>query len=71
MKTYLVEISAVGWKQIEVCAESADAADMMAHEIFDLAVGGCPEWVGLRYDQETKMIWEDQSFNIRDWKEIM
>ena len=71
MKTYLVEINAVVWKQIEVRAESVEAADTLAHELFDLATDGCPEWISLRYDQETKMIWEDDSPNIRNWKEVM
>ena len=71
MKSYLVEINAVAWKQIEVRAESVEAADKLGHELFDLAVDGCPEWVALRYDQETQMIWEDDSPKIRNWKEIM
>ena len=48
MKTYVVEINAVVWKQIE-------AADTMAHELFNLAADGCPE----RYDQQTSQIWLD------------
>ena len=67
MKTYLVEINAVVWKQIEVRAESVEAADKLAHELFDLAADGCPE----RYDQQTSQIWEDDSPNIRNWKEVM
>jgi len=58
MKTYLVEINAVVWKQIEVRAESVEAAETQAHELFDLSVGelhGCPE----RYDQQTSQIWLD------------
>ena len=71
MKTYLVEINAVVWKQIEVRAESVEAADKLAHELFDLATDACPEWISLRYDQETQMIWEDDSSSIRNWKEVM
>jgi len=67
MKSYLVEINAVVWKQIEVRAESVEAADTLAHEIFDLAADGYPE----RYDQQTSQIWEDDSPNIRNWKEVM
>ena len=67
MKTYLVEINAVIWKQIEVRAESVEAAETQAHELFDLSVDGCPE----RYDQQTSQIWEDDSPNIRNWKEVM
>lgn len=67
MKTYLVEITAVVWKQIEVRAESAEAADTLAHEMFNLSADGCPE----RYDQQTSMIWEDDSPSIRNWKEVM
>ena len=69
MKSYLVEINAVVWKQIEVRAKSVEAADTLAHELFNLAADGCPE----RYDQETQMIWEleDDRPNIRNWKEIM
>jgi hypothetical protein len=65
MKTYLVEVTAVVWKQIEVRAESVEAADTMAHELFNLAADGqrefakhyidCPE----RYDQQTSQIWLD------------
>ena len=66
MKTYLVEINAVIWKQIEVRAESVEAADKLAHELFDLATDGCPE----RYDQQTIQIWEDDSPKIC-WAEVM
>ena len=55
MKTYLVEVNAVVWKQIEVRAESVEAAETQAHELFDLAADGCPE----RYDQQTSQIWLD------------
>lgn len=67
MKTYLVEINAVVWKQIEVRAESVEAAETQAHALFDLSVDGCPE----RYDQKTSQIWKDDSPNIRNWKELM
>jgi len=67
MKTYLVEVNAVIWKQIEVRAESVEAAEAQAHELFDLATDGCPD----RYDQQTSQIWEDDSSNIRNWKEVM
>ena len=69
MKTYLVEVNAVVWKQIEVRAESVEAADTMAHELFNLAADGYPE----RYDQQTSQIWEleDDSPKIRNWKEVM
>ena len=66
MKTYLVEINAVIWKQIEVRAESVEAAETQAHALFDLSVDGCPE----RYDQKTSQIWKDDSPNIRNWKEM-
>jgi len=35
--------------------------------LFNLTADGCPE----RYDQQTQMIWEDDSTNIRNWKEVM
>ena len=67
MKTYLVEINAVIWKQIEVRAESVEAAETQAHALFDLSVDGCPE----RYDQKTSQIWEDDStIQFRNWKEM-
>jgi len=62
MKTYLVEVNAVIWKQIEVRAESVEAADTMAHELFDLAADGCQVWCHCppeRYDQQTSQIWLD------------
>ena len=67
MKTYLVEINAVIWKQVDVCADSVEEAEERAHEMFNLAADGCPE----RYDQQTSQIWEDDSPTIRNWKEMM
>tara|TARA_R110001599_G_scaffold148202_1_gene331851 strand:+ start:44 stop:247 length:204 start_codon:yes stop_codon:yes gene_type:complete len=67
MEAYLVEVNAVVWKQIEVRAESVEAAETQAHALFDLSVDGCPE----RYDQKTSQIWKDDSPNIRNWKELM
>jgi hypothetical protein len=66
MEAYLVEVNAVVWKQIEVRAESVEAAETQAHALFDLSVDGCPE----RYDQKTSQIWKDDSPNIRNWKEM-
>jgi hypothetical protein len=37
MKAYLVEVNAVVWKQIEVRAESVEAAEMQANALIDLS----------------------------------
>ena len=67
MKMYDVEVEAVVRKKILVTAESLEEAEEMAHNLFNADADGYPE----RYDQQTSQIWEDDSPNIRNWKEVM